>query len=59
MVCRCQPIVHVQRPSDHGVDENPRTAAALADAAANEMIAVNDSSDAAQLKQARAVIHPR
>lgn len=37
--------------------ENPRTAAALADAAANEMISVNVSSDAAQLKQARAVIH--
>jgi LPS O-antigen subunit length determinant protein (WzzB/FepE family) len=37
--------------------ENPRTAAALADAAANELIAVNTSSDEAQLKEARAVIH--
>lgn len=37
--------------------ENPRTAAALADAAANELIYVNNSTNAAQLKEARAVIH--
>ena len=36
--------------------ENPRTAAALADAAANEIVAVNNASDEAQLKEARAVI---
>ena len=36
--------------------ENPRTAAALADAAANELIAVNNSSNEAQLREARAVI---
>lgn len=36
--------------------ENPRTAAALADAAAKVLISVNRSSNEAQLKQARAVI---
>jgi LPS O-antigen subunit length determinant protein (WzzB/FepE family) len=36
--------------------EHPRTAAALADAAANQLIAVNNSTARAQLEQARAVI---
>lgn len=35
---------------------NPRTAAALADAAANEIVSANNSSNEAQLKEARAVI---